>query len=115
MQQEMSSHIHYDGQKRSLSTALEGLWKKMYRSERQLIQNYHNAITRGNFLEFNDTIDGSNEGWLCVYGNLQSINPYRIERTTHSLGYVFWDSQRLRESGFVHPRYVDGICLMFQS
>ena len=113
MQQEMSSHIHYTGQGRSLSTALEGLWKSLSRLGSELIQNYNCAVALGNFVEFNDTSDGPNEAWLCVYGNAQTIAPNAIRHTTQSLAYVFWDSQRLRRAGFVHPWYVEGICRVF--
>lgn len=106
MQREMSSHIYYDGQKRSLSTALEGYWKLISRKDNILIRNYMFAVARDNHVLFKDTIDGSNEGWLYVYGNERSIRPYLIRNTTQSLGYVFWDSQRLRNLGFVGSEYV---------
>ncbi|KAF6223544.1 hypothetical protein HO133_000387 [Letharia lupina] len=61
MQREMSSHIYYDGQKRSLSTALEGFWKEMSREDSNLIHNYIHAVARNNLFPFKDTIDGSNE------------------------------------------------------
>ena len=113
MQQEVSSRIHYDGQRRSLSTALEALWKTISRLESRLIQDYNCAIALGNFVEFTDTSDGPNEAWLCVYGNAQTIAPNAIRHTTQSIGYVFWDSQRLRKAGFVHPWYVEGIYRVF--
>lgn len=100
MQREMSTHIHYDGQKRSLSTALNGFWKKESR-ERDLIRNY----TRTGQVSFKDTVNGPNEGWLCVY-KYTSMIPSSLRRTIQSLGYAFWDSQRLRRYGFVDPLYV---------
>ena len=102
MQREMSSYIHYDGQRRSLSTALEGFSRNLSRSEDNLVQKYNYALRYRNFPEFKDTINGPNEAWLCVYGNDQGIAPYAIQPSTRGLGYVFWDSPRLREAGFMH-------------
>ena len=108
MQRKISSHIYYDGQKRSLSTALEGLWKMITHIESNMIHNYVQNFTQGGIFLFKDTIHGPNEGWLSVYGNNQSISPYAIKNTTQSLGYVFWDCKRLRISGFLFTRYVEG-------
>lgn len=99
MQREMSSHIYYDGQKRSLSTALEGIWNDASREDWKLIHNY--TSTRNHRFRFRDTLDGPNEGWLSVYGNNSFVTPFSIRYTTQILGYVFWDSKRLRGVGFV--------------
>ncbi len=78
---------------------------------RNLINNYMHA---GNHhIRFIDTVDGPNEGWLCVYSNIGVISPDRIRHTTYSLGYVFWDSQRLRDYGFPGSRYVGGFYSVF--
>ena len=108
MQREMSSHIYYHSQKRSLSTALEGFWKRISPSENNLINRYMHTVARNDHFQFKDTVDEPNEGWLSLYGNTYSVAPHIIQRTTQSLGYVFWDSQRLRKSGFVGPQYVQG-------
>lgn len=105
MQREMSSHIYYDGQKRSLSTVFEGFWKRMTHKDSSVIHKYYHDIAHDDGFQFQDTIDGSNEGWLYVFGD-QDTSPFRIQSTTRSLGYVFWDSQRLRSSGFMGPGYV---------
>ena len=101
MQREMSSHIYYDGQKRSLSTALEGFWNETSIKDSNKIHNYNYTITRNGHVPFKDTLDGPNEGWLKVYGNTHFVSPETIRHTTQSLGYVFWDSKRLRRAGFV--------------
>lgn len=108
MQREMSSHIYYDGQKHSLLTALGGFWKRISPKENNLINGYIHAVARNNRFEFKDAADRSNEGWLSLYGNTYFVPPHIIRHTTQSLGYVFWDSQRLRNSGFVGPQYVQG-------
>ena len=115
MQREMSSHICYDGQKRSLSTALGGYWKFVSRKEGNLIRNYGRAVARSKTFDFKDTVDGPNEGWLSVYSNTQRVPLYGIRDTIHSLGYVFWDSQRLRDCNFMVSLYVQGVCPVFQS
>ena len=102
MQREMSSHIYYDGQKRSLSTTLDRLWNEISLEDSSLIHNYSGAIARNERFRFKDIVDGPNEGWLCVYGNTHFVSPYRIRDTTQGLGYVFWDSKRLRSAGFVY-------------
>ena len=99
MLREMSSRIHYDGQKRSLSTALKGFWNDPSREDWKLIHSY--ATTRDNRVQFKDTLDGPNEGWLSVYGNTHFVSPYNIRHSLHKLGYVFWDRKRLRSVGFV--------------
>ena len=112
MQQVMSSHIFYDSQKRSLSTRLEEYWKMVSRRDGIVLHNY----TLANFYQsqFKDTIDRPNEGWLCA---LSKRGSYRLltQNTLQSLGYVFWDSQRLRKAGFVGPLYVHRKCPMFPS
>lgn len=101
MQRVISSHIYYDGQKRSLSTALEGFSNETSLQDSTLIHNYNDARARDYFSRFKDTLDGPNEGWLKVYGRSLFVSPQRIRHTTQSLGYVFWDSKRLRSEGFV--------------
>lgn len=101
MQREMSSHIYYDGQKRSLSTALEGFCKETSLEDSNLIHNYISTITRNGHVPFKDTLRGPNEGWLKVYGNTRLVSPQRIGHALQSLGYVFWDSKRLTSVGFV--------------
>ena len=106
MQREMSSHIYYDGQKRSLSTALEGFWREISGKESNLINNYIHEVAYGDGFHFKDRSDCPNQGWLCVYGHSSLVSPYAIRHTTHSLGYVFWDCRRLSKSFFLGPMYV---------
>lgn len=106
MQREISFHIYYDGQKRALCTGLEGYWNEMSRKDLDLIHNYSYVGSRHNRPQFKDTIGESNEGWLFVYGSTPYVSPFRIRFTIQSLGYVFWDSRRLRHSRFVGPQYV---------
>ena len=107
MQREILSHFRYDDRRRSLSTALEALWKGISLQERSAIDSYIRVVAAGNQIRFNDTVNGPNEGWLCVYSNTAFISPYRSRNTIHSLGYVFWDSQRLRYFGFSGSQYVE--------
>lgn len=113
MQQELSSHIYYDSQKRSLSTALDGFWKQICLKDRNRIDSYIQANAHNSHFPFEDMISGPNEGWLCVYGNTHGVSPYNIRDTTQSLGYVFWDSQRLRKAWFGGPMYVLEVCPVF--
>ena len=115
MQREASSRIYYDGQKRSLSTTLEGYRRGFLGKESSLIYNYNLAISRGGPFLFTDALDGPNEGWLCVWGKYHSLSSDRIRNITQSLGYVFWDSARLRGSGFCTSQYVQGVSSVFQS
>ena len=105
MQQEMSSHILYDSQKRSLSTRLEEYWRMLSRSDGIIVHDYALALATSHQSQFKDTIDRPKEGWLCA---LSKRGSYRLLtlNTLQSLGYVFWDSRRLREAGFVGPLYV---------
>ena len=119
MQQEMSSHIFYDSQKRSLSTKLEEYWNILSRRDSTVVHNYALAqdrlsIATSHEPEFKDTIDRPNEGWLYAVSKRGS---YRLvtQNTLQSLGYVLWDSQRLRNAGFVGPLYVHRKCPVFQS
>ena len=112
MQQEMSSHIFYDNQKRSLSTRLEEYWRMVSRSDGIVVHNYAHATSHHS--QFKDTIDRPNEGWLYA---LSKRGSYRLStlNTVQSLGYVFWDSQRLRKAEFVGPLYVHRKGPTFQS
>lgn len=104
MQQEMSSHIYYDSQRRSLSTRLEEYWRMLSRSDGIVVHDY--ALDTFHQSQPKDTVDRPNEGWLYA---LSKRGSYRLLtlNTLQSLGYVFWDSQRLREAGFVGPLLID--------
>ena len=116
MQREMSSHICYHGQKHSLLAAMEGFWNRVVTSrDSNLIHRYIHAIADDDCFLFEDAIDRPNEGWLCVYGNTYFVSPYGIRHATQSLGYVFWDSQRLRNADFGGPLSVEKVRLVFQS
>ena len=112
MQQEMSSRIAYDSQKRSLSTRLEEYWRMLSRRDGIVVHDHIHAASRQS--PFQDTIDRPNEGWLYA---LSKRGSYRLStmNTLQSLGYAFWDSQRLRKAGFVGPLYVHRKGSMFQS
>ena len=103
MQQEMSSHIHYDGRKHSLWDGLVGFSMPKSQQVRNVLYNYSLALSHDSDFQFNDTTDGPNEGWLHVYTSTEPILGWSIEDTTRSLGYVFWDSQRLRDHRFKGP------------
>ena len=113
MQQEMSSHIFYDSQKRSLSTRLEEYWRLLSRSDGIVVYNY--TLGTPHHSQFKDTIDKPNEGWLYALTSKRGSYRFMTLNTVQSLGYVFWDSQRLRKAGFVGPLYVHRKGPTFQS
>ncbi|KAM0804660.1 hypothetical protein BDR22DRAFT_817744 [Usnea florida] len=104
MQQEMSSHIFYDSEKRSLSTRLEEYWRLLSRSDGIVVHDY--ALATSDHSQFKDTIDRPNEGWLYALSKRGSYRSSTLN-TVQSLGYVFWDSQRLRKAEFVGPLLID--------
>lgn len=115
MQREISSHIYYDGQKRSLSSALKGFSKMIVREDVDTIRDYIYAFGRSHLFPFINNVERPNEGWLSVYSNAETISPHGLRRTAQSLGYVFWDSWRLRDMGFIGRSYDHRSCPMFKA
>jgi hypothetical protein len=61
---------------------------------------------------YEDVIDQPNEGWLWAHGYkpcelyTESIGEFPIGEGLRRVGYVFWDSRRLRDSGILQKELV---------
>lgn len=116
-QRQVSAHVHYDSQKQCLSTALDRLSLRIKDEEEDLINEYIQDVqdyiqdvqeyiqdVQDGLPLFNDVVEKPNEGWLWANYDYNHSVDFNIRYMVRDMGFVFWDSKRLRNNHFVNNR-----------